>query len=82
MSLTRINASIFCLLHLDILFTPEKVRRVCDGYLGGITQKKGLIPPKDKLPKVIRSYEYDLSSLILSVCSNFHKGLRRSLYGT
>lgn len=64
--------------HSERVPGTKKVRRVCDGYLGRITQEKGLIPPKDKLPKAIRSYEYGLSSLILSVCSNIHKGLRRS----
>lgn len=64
--------------HSERVPGTKKVRRVCDGYLGRITQEKGLIPSKDKLPKVIRSYEYGLSSLILSVCSNIHKGLRRS----
>lgn len=64
--------------HSERVPGTKKVRRVCDGYLGRITQESGLIPPKDKLPKVIRSYEYGLSSLTLSVCSNIHKGLRRS----
>ena len=64
--------------HSERVPGTKKVRRVCDGYLGRITQEQGLIPPKDKFPKVIRSYEYGLSSLTLSVCSNIHKGLRRS----
>lgn len=64
--------------HSERVPGTKKVRRVCDGYLGRITPEKGLIPPKDKLPKIICSYEYGLSSLTLSVCSNIHKGLRRS----
>lgn len=64
--------------HSERVPGTKKIRRVCDGYLGRITQEHGLIPPKDKFPKHIRSYEYGLSSLILSVCSNIHKGLRRS----
>ena len=36
------------------------------------------IPRAYKFPKDIRSYEYGLSSLTLTVCSNIHKGLRRS----
>lgn len=64
--------------HSERIPGTKKVRRVCDGYLGRITREHGLIPPKDKFPKPIRSFEYGLSSLILSVCSNIHKGLRRS----
>lgn len=64
--------------HSERVPGTKKVRRVCDGYLGRITQEQGLIPPKNKLPKHIRSYEYGLSSLVLTVCSKIHKGLRRS----
>lgn len=64
--------------HSERVPGTKKVRRVCDGYLGRITQEEGLIPPKDKVSKPIRSYEYGLSSLVLLVCSNIHKGLRRS----
>ena len=56
----------------------KKVKRICDGYLGRITQEQGLIPPKDKVTGPVYSYEYGLSSLTLSLCRNIHKGLRRS----
>lgn len=64
--------------HSERVPGTKKIRRVCDGYLGRITKEQGLIPPKDTFPKDIRAYEYGLSSLVLSVCSNIHKGLRRS----
>lgn len=64
--------------HSERVSGTKRIKRVCDGYLGRITQEQGLIPPKDKLPKSIRSYEYGLSSLVLTVCSNIHKGFRRS----
>lgn len=64
--------------HSERVPGTKKVRRVCDGYLGRITQEQGLIPPKDKFPKSIRSYEYGLSSLVLTVCHKIHNGLRRS----
>lgn len=69
--------------HSERIPGTKKVRRVCDGYLGRITQEQGLIPPQNRLPKTILAYEYGLSSLTLSVCSNIHKGLRRSfvVYG-
>lgn len=56
----------------------KKVKRICDGYLGRITPDQGLIPPKDKISGTIQSYEYGLSSLVLSLCQNIHKGLRRT----
>lgn len=56
----------------------KKVKRICDGYLGRITQEQGLIFPKDKVSGPVRSYEYGLSSLTLAICNNIHKGLRRS----
>lgn len=64
--------------HSERVPGTKKVKRVCDGYLGRITQEQGLIPPKDKVSTPVRSYEYGLSSLTLLVCSNIHKGLRRS----
>lgn len=56
----------------------KKVKRICDAYLGRITREQGLIPPKDKISGPVLAYEYGLSSLVLSVCSNIHNGLRRS----
>lgn len=56
----------------------KKVKRICDGYLGRITQEQGLIPPKDKISGTVRAYEYGLSSLVLSICGNIHNGLRRT----
>lgn len=56
----------------------NKVKRICDGYLGRITQEQGLIPPKDKISGPVLAYEYGLSSLVLSVCQTIHKGLRRT----
>ena len=56
----------------------KKVKRICDGYLGRITQDQGLIPPKDKISGPVHSYEFGLSSLVLSLCANIHKGLRRT----
>lgn len=64
--------------HSERVPGTKKVKRVCDGYLGRITQEQGLIPPKDKVSTPVFSYEYGLSSLALLVCSNIHKGLRRS----
>jgi hypothetical protein len=54
------------------------VRRINDAYLGRITEEEGLIPPKDKVTKPVRSYEYGLSSLIFSLCGNIHRGLRKT----
>lgn len=64
--------------HSERIPGTKKVRRVSDGYLGRITEKDGLIPPKDKVADPILSYEYGRSSLILLTCEHIHKGLRKS----
>jgi hypothetical protein len=64
--------------HSERVPGTKKVRRICDGYLGRITEDKGLIPVKDKVSDTIRVMEYGVSSLLLIVCSNVHKGLRRT----
>lgn len=64
--------------HSERIPGTKRVRRVCDGYLGRITEKDGLVPPKDKVVSPVISYEFGLSSLTLCVCANIHKGLRRT----
>lgn len=46
--------------------TANKARRVCDGYLGKITETGGFIPKKQKASPV--SLEYGLSCAITSLC--------------
>lgn len=46
--------------------TANKARRVCDGYLGRITEKDGFIPKKKKESPL--SLEYGLSCAIVSLC--------------
>lgn len=48
--------------------TANKARRVCDGYLGKITEKDGFIPKKKKDSPV--SLEYGLSCAITCLCKN------------
>ncbi len=64
--------------HSERIPGTKRVKRICDGYLGRITEKDGLIPPKDKVTPPVISYEFGLSSLTLSVCTNIHKGLRKT----
>lgn len=45
--------------------TANKARRVCDGYLGRITEKDGFIPKKKKESPL--SLEYGLSCAIVSL---------------
>lgn len=65
--------------HSERVPGTKKVKRICDGYLGRITEEEGLIAPQDKLlvnaPIV---HEYLFSAIILKTCANIHKGLRRS----
>lgn len=69
--------------HSERIPGTGKVRRVSDGYLGRITEKDGLLPPKNNVTEPVLSFEFGLSSLIFSLCANIHKGLRRSfvIYG-
>ena len=64
--------------HSERVKGTDKVKRICDGYLGRITEEEGLIPPKDKVEGSVTVLEYGLSSIILSLCTNIHKGMRRS----
>lgn len=64
--------------HSERVPGTKKVKRICDGYLGRITEEDGLIAPKDKVTGTVFVYEYGLSNLILSVCSNIHKGFRKT----
>lgn len=64
--------------HSERVPGTKKVKRVCDAYLGRITEEDGLIRPKDKVEGTVTVLEYGLSALILSVCSNIYKGLRRT----
>jgi hypothetical protein len=56
----------------------DKVKRVCDGYLGRITEKDGLIPSRDKVTGDVEIFEYGRSSVILLLCKNIHSGFKRT----
>jgi len=64
--------------HSERVPGTKKVKRICDGYLGRITEEEGLIPTKDKVSGSVSVLEYGLSSTILTVCSKIHAGFRRS----
>jgi len=64
--------------HSERVPGTKKVKRICDAYLGRITEEDGLIPPKDKVAGTVAVLEYGLSTLLLSIGSNIHKGLRRT----
>lgn len=64
--------------HSERVPGTQKVKRVCDAYLGRITEEDGLIPPKDKVAGTVTVLEYGLSALILTTCDNIHKGLRKT----
>lgn len=65
--------------HSERIKGTDKVRRVSDGYLGRITEKDGLIPPKDKLESAsIKSIEFGLSYALLCCTEKIHSGLRKT----
>ena len=64
--------------HSERVSGTKKVNRVCDAYLGRITEEDGLIPPKDKVEGIVTVLEYGLSTLAFSVCDDIRSGLRRT----
>lgn len=64
--------------HSERIKGTKKVRRICDAYLGRITEADGLIPPKDKLKSIPIVYSYGVEILILSFSYNIYAGLKRS----
>lgn len=64
--------------HSERIKGTKKVRRVCDGYLGRITQVDGLIPPKDKLNSIPVVYSYGAEILVLSLSHKIYTGFKRS----
>lgn len=64
--------------HSERIPGTKKVKRVCDGYLGRITEKDGLIPPKEKISSDILVYEYGLCFSIMQICENIYKGFKKT----
>ena len=64
--------------HSERVPGTKKVKRICDGYLGRITEEEGLIPPKDKVNSEIEVYEYGLTYSILQLCQNIHSGFKKT----
>lgn len=64
--------------HSERIKGSDKVKRVCDGYLGRITKEDGFIPAKNKLKKEPEVFEIGLSYPIVSITEHIHTGLCRS----
>lgn len=64
--------------HSERIPGTRKVKRICDGYLGRITESDGLIPAKDKVSGEVTVLEYGFSTLLLQVGGNIHSGFRRN----
>jgi len=64
--------------HSERVLGTDKVKRVCDGYLGRITEKDGLIPSRDKVTGNVEIFEYGRSSVILLLCKNIYSGFKRT----
>lgn len=64
--------------HSERIPGTGKVKRVCDGYLGRITEKDGLIPARDKVTGDVEIFEYGRSSVIMVLCKNIHSGFKRT----
>jgi len=54
--------------HSERIPGTKKVKRICDGYLGRITEEEGFIPVKDKVSTDILVYEYGFSCFLLEFC--------------
>lgn len=64
--------------HSERVKGSGKVKRVCDGYLGRITEEDGFIPAKSKLINVPEVFEIGLSYAVVSASAQIRLGLRRS----
>lgn len=64
--------------HSERVKGSGRVRRVCDGYLGRITEKDGFIPAENKLKNAPEVFEIGLSHVVVSVSERIRKGLKRS----
>jgi hypothetical protein len=56
----------------------DKVKRICDRYIGRITEKDGLIPTRDKVTGNVEIFEYGRSSVMLLLCKNIYSGFKRT----
>jgi len=64
--------------HAERIKGTTKVKRVCDSYLGRITEKEGLIPPKEKVKDMVVTYEFGYSFVVISSTQKIHTGLRKT----
>ena len=64
--------------HSERVKGTNKVKRICDAYLGRITENDGLIPPKEKVKDIIITYEFGFSFATISSTQKIHKGLRKT----
>ncbi|MDD4730235.1 MAG: hypothetical protein PHN55_15970 [Dysgonamonadaceae bacterium] len=64
--------------HSERVPGTKKVKRIFDGYIGRITEEDGLILTKDKVSGTVSVYEYGLSTLLLGISKEIHKGFKRS----
>jgi len=64
--------------HSERIKGTTKVKRICDGYLGRITEKDGLIPPKEKIKDIVVTYEFGFSFTAISTTKKIHTGLRKT----
>lgn len=64
--------------HSERVKGTNKVKRVCDAYLGRITESDGLIPPKEKVRDTVITYEFGFSFAIISATSKIRSGLRKT----
>lgn len=64
--------------HSERIKGSGKIKRVCDGYLGRITEDDGFIPAKSKLKNIPEVFEVGLSYTVVSASAQIHLGLRRS----
>ena len=64
--------------HSERVKGSGKVKRICDGYLGRITEEDGFIPVKNKLKSVPEVFEIGLSYTVVSASGQIHLGLCRS----
>lgn len=64
--------------HSERVKGTDKIKRICDGYIGKVTEKDGLIKPKDEVKTDVIAYEYGNFYMLYILTQNIYEGLKKT----
>lgn len=62
--------------HSERVKGTDKIKRICDGYIGKVTEKDGLIQPKDEVKTDVIAYEYGNFYILYLLTQNIYDGFK------